>query len=88
MKRKNFSETQIVSILKEYELGMPVSELCRKHQISNGTFYNWKNKYAGMDISELTRLKELEQENRKLKEMYANLSLDHHILKEVLEKKL
>ena len=84
--RKHFSEAQIVSILKEFDAGIPASELCRKHQVSKGAFYNWKSKYAGMSVSELTRLKELEQENRKLKEMFANLSLEHQILKEVIEK--
>jgi len=87
MKKSRFTETQIVKILNEYEGGMSVKDLCREHGISNATFYNWKKKYQGMDVPQLRKLKELEQENQRLKRMYADLSLDHHVLKDVLEKK-
>jgi len=87
MKKSRFTETQIVKILHEYENGVAVKDLCREHGISNATFYNWKKKYEGMDASQLKKLKELEAENKRLKRMYADLSLDHHILKDVLEKK-
>ena len=88
MKGKRFKEIQIVSILKEGEAGVPVSELCRKHGIGQSTYFSWKSKYAGMSAAELKRLKQLEDENNRLKRMYASLSLDHELLKEVLEKKL
>lgn len=87
MKKKRFTQTQIVKILKEAESGVPLPELARKHGISQSTYYNWKAKYGGMDSSELSRLKELEAENRKLKEMFAELSLENRVLKDVLEKK-
>ncbi len=87
MKRSKLSEPQIIALLAESEAGMPVNDLCRKYQISAPTYYKLKGKYAGMNVSELKRLKELEAENRRLKAMYADLSLDHRILKEVLEKK-
>ena len=87
MKKKRFTQTQIVKILKEAESGVPLQELARKHGISQSTYYNWKAKYGGMDSSELSRLKELEAENRKLKEMFAELSLENRVLKDVLEKK-
>jgi putative transposase len=87
MKKSTKSEQQIVAILKEAEAGVPVVELCRQHAISQSTFYKWKAKYGGMDASALRRLKELEDENRKLKQMYANLSLEHQVLKEIVEKK-
>lgn len=88
MKKSKFSEHQIVKILKLQENGLSVGEICKQHGISQGTFYNWKNKYGGMDASMIKRLKELEEENRKLKQMYANLSLENHALKDVIEKKL
>lgn len=88
MKKKRFTETQIVALLKEGEAGMPVAELCRKHGVGQSTYFAWKAKYAGMSLAELKRLKQLEQENSRLKQMYASLSLDHELLKEVLEKKL
>jgi putative transposase len=72
MKKTKFTEAQIIGILKEQEQGMKVSDLCRKHGISDATFYNWKNKYAGMSVDELKRLKELEQENAQLKKIVAN----------------
>lgn len=87
MKKSTTSEQQIVAILKEAEAGVPVVDLCRQHGISQSTFYKWKAKYGGLDASALRRLKELEDENRKLKQMYANLSLEHQVLKEIVEKK-
>ena len=88
MKQSRFTESQIVGILKESESGIPLEELFRKHGISKGTFYKWRAKYSGMDASALKRLKELEDENRRLKQMYADLSLDHRVLKDIVEKKL
>jgi putative transposase len=88
MKRSKFSESQIVKILKEAEKGVPVQELCRQHGFSKSAFYKWRAKYGGMEVSDLKRLKELEAENRKLKEMYAEISLEHKVLKEIVEKKL
>lgn len=87
MKKSRFTETQIVKALKEYELGKSTEDLCRELGINKATFYNWKKKYGGMESNELKRLKELEEENRKLKAMYADLALDHKILKDVLTKK-
>lgn len=87
MKKTRFSESHIVKILKEYEAGKKAQDLCREHGISQATFYNWKKKYGGMDTSQLRKLKELEEENQRLKRMFADLSLDHALLKEVLEKK-
>ena len=87
MKRKRFTEEQIIGILKESEAGMPVKELSRKHGISEGTFYRWKSKYGGMEINEAKRLKQLEDENRRLKKLVADLSLDNQILKEINERK-
>lgn len=87
MKRIKFSESQIIKILKEYEAGRQVNDLCREYSIARATFYNWKKKYSGMDSTQLKRLKELEDENRRLKRMYADLSLDHEMLKDVLGKK-
>jgi putative transposase len=87
MKRSRFTETQIVIILKEAEAGVAVDELSRKHGFSKSTFYKWKAKYGGLNGAQLKRLKELEEENRKLKEMYADLSLEHKFLQDVLQKK-
>ena len=87
MKKSRFSETQVIKILKESEAGMAVDELSRRHGFSKSTFYKWKAKYGGLDVSQLKRLKELEEENRKLKEMYADLSLEYKFLKDVVEKK-
>ena len=88
MKQSKFSETQIVNILKEAEAGISVAELSRKHGFSQSAFYKWKAKYSGMDTSALKRLKELEEENRRLKQMYADLSLEHQALKDIVQKKL
>ena len=87
MKRKRFSEEQIIGILKESEAGAKTKDLCRKHGISDATFYNWKAKYAGMTVSEARRLRELEleHENTKLKKLLAEAELDKAILKEALE---
>jgi putative transposase len=87
MKKSNFTEAQILAILKERESGLSVAELCRKHGISEPTFHNWKKKYAGMTLDELKRLKELEQENARLKKMYSNLSLEYDAIKDLLSKK-
>ena len=87
MKKKRFTESQILKVLKEYEAGKSVEGICREHGISKAAFYNWRKKYQGMDGSQLKKMKELEEENRRLKHMYADLSLDHKLLKEVLEKK-
>ena len=71
MKKSTFTESQIVAVLKEGDAGMPVVDLCRKHGVSNATYYQWKSKYSGVQVSELTRLRELEAENAKLKRIYA-----------------
>ncbi len=86
MKKSRFSETQIVAILKQADAGLKVKDICRKHGISDATYYKWKSKYGGMEASDIKRLKELEDENRRLKQMYAELSLDHKILKDIVEK--
>jgi putative transposase len=87
MKKNKFSEHQILETLKRQEAGMKVADICREMGISQPTFYNWKSKYGGMQASDIKRLKELEEENARLKKMYAELSLDHTIIKEVLSKK-
>tara|TARA_Y100001960_G_scaffold204013_1_gene213088 strand:- start:865 stop:1260 length:396 start_codon:yes stop_codon:yes gene_type:complete len=86
MKKSRFTETQIIKVLKEVEGGRQVKEVCREVGISDATYYTWKSKYGGMSASDLKRLKELEEENRRLKQMYAELSLDHKVLKDVVEK--
>lgn len=88
MRRSRFTENQIVRILKEVESGKMVKEVCREHGISDATYYNWKAKYGGMEVSDIKRLKELEDENRRLKQMFADLSLENRVLKDVIEKKL
>ena len=88
MKRSKFSETQIVSILKKQEAGIKVADICREYQISEPTFYNWKSKYGGMEISDVKRMKSLEGENAKLKKMFADISLENYALKDLIEKKL
>lgn len=87
MKKIRFTETQIVSILKEADAGMKVDDICRKHGISNATYYNWKSKYGGMEASDIKKLKELQGENEQLKKMFANLSLENAALKDLIEKK-
>jgi putative transposase len=88
MKKARFTEQQIINVLKEAEAGMSISELCRKHGISDASFYVWRKKFGGMSETDLKRLRQLEEENRRLKHMYAELSIDHRILKDVVEKKL
>ena len=87
MKKSRFTETQIVSILKEVEAGLKVEQVCRNHGISSATYYNWKSKYGGMEASDVKRLKALEEENSRLKKVYANLSLEHEAVKELIVKK-
>ena len=86
MKRTRFSEEQIAGILKQGEAGMKTAELCRQHGISEGTFYNWKAKYGGMGVTDVQKLKRLEEENAKLKRVVADLTLDNVVLKDLLSK--
>jgi len=86
MKKSKFSESQIVAILREGEAGLPVAQLMRKYGISQATYYNWKAKYGGMTVSEAKRLRALEEENRKLKQIVADLTLDNMALKEIASK--
>lgn len=88
MKKSKFTEAQITYALRQVEAGTPVLEVCRKFGITEQTFYRWKKKFAGMGVAELRRLRQLEEENLKLKQLVADLSLDKHILQEVLSKKL
>lgn len=87
-RKSKFSEQEIVYALKQVEAGVPLAELCRKYGVSEQTFYRWRSKYGGLSASELQRLKQLEQENRQLKKLVADLSLDKHVLQEVLAKKV
>ena len=87
MKKSRYSESQIMAILKEAESGVPVAELCRKHGMSDASFYNWRAKYGGMDASLIKRMKELEAENARLKKMYAESKMDSEILKDALSGK-
>ena len=87
MKKSKFTESQIVFAIKQSETGTPVYEVCRKMGISSATFYNWKKKYGGLGVSELRRLKSLEEESSRLKKLVADLSLDKQILQDVLQKK-
>ena len=87
MKKKRFTEAQIFNILKEFDAGKNIQDLSREHTVSKATIYNWKAKYGGMEMNELKRFKELEEENRKLKHMYADLALDNKMLKDIIGKK-
>lgn len=87
MKSKRFTESQIIRILKEAEGGRPVPDLCREHGMSSASFYKWRSKYGGMDASQLSRVKELEAENARLKKMYADVQLQNEVIKEALAKK-
>ena len=86
MTRRRYTEEQIINILKEAEAGAKVGDLCRRYGMSNASFYNWKSKYAGLTISELKRLRALEEENRRLKQIVADQALDNRVLKELLSK--
>jgi len=87
MKKSKFTESQIFNILKQAESGIKVPDICREHGISQGTFYKWRAKFSGMDVSLMKRMRELEEENARLKRMYANVQMDKEILAEALEKK-
>lgn len=87
MRKSTISEAKIFEILKEGASGIPVDEICRKYSISRATYYKFRSKYSGMELSDLKRLRQLEEENRRLKSMYADLSLEYKIVKDVLEKK-
>lgn len=87
MKRSRFSDSQIIAILKQAEAGSPVPELCREHGVSSATFYKWRTKFGGMDASLMARLRELEDENRRLKKMYADERIKAEIIQEALAKK-
>jgi putative transposase len=88
VKKSKFSETQIVSILREVEAGAKVAETCRKYGISDACYYQWKSKYAGMDVPQLAKMRELEKENARLKKMYAELALVHNAFQDAVAKKL
>ena len=87
MKRSRFSEEQIIAILKEEEAGVPTAEVCRRHGVSSATFYKWKAKFGGLEVSEAKRLRQLEDENAKLKKLLAEAMLDDAMLKEIIAKK-
>lgn len=87
MKRSRFSEEQIIGILKEQEAGMPTADVCRRHGVSSATFYKWKAKYGGLEVSDARRLRQLEDENTKLKRLLADAMLDNAMLKEISSKK-
>lgn len=88
MQRSRFTDKQIIGILNEAEVGVGMVDLCRRHGISQSTFYRWRERYGGMTVSELKRMRQLEDENRRLKQMYADLSLEHAVLKDIVAKKL
>ena len=87
MNKSRYSDSQIISILKQAEAGTPVTELCREHGMSDATFYKWRSKFGGMDVSMMARMKELEEENRRLKKMYAEERLKAEVLNEAMTKK-
>ena len=87
MKKSRYTESQIIGVLKEVDAGRIVEEVCRQHGISSATYYNWKSKYGGMEASDVKRLKELEEENAKLKKMFADVSLENNAFKELVAKK-
>ena len=87
MRKSRFTDSQIMAVLKQAEGGAPVPELCREHGISSATFYKWRSKFGGLDVSQLARMKELEDENRRLKKMYAESQMSADLLKEALSKK-
>lgn len=87
MKKSRYTESQIVGVLKEVDAGRKVEEVCRQHGISSATYYNWKSKYGGMEASDVKRLKELEEENAKLKKMFADVCLENNAIKELVAKK-
>jgi len=87
MRQNRFTEEQIIGVLKQAEAGMKTAEICRQHGISSATFYKWKGKYGGLEVSEARRLRQLEDENRRLKQIVADLTLDNQALKTVLAKK-
>lgn len=87
MKKSRFTDTQILAILKQAENGIPVPDLCREHGMSSATFYKWRSKFGGMDASLMARMRELEQENARLKRMYADVQLRHDVLQKALTKK-
>ncbi|SEO84041.1 putative transposase [Aquisalimonas asiatica] len=88
MRKSRFSESEIVAILKEADAGMAVKDVRRKHGISQATYYNWRSRYGGMEASDLKRMKELQEENRRLKQMYADLSLENTAMKDLINRKL
>ena len=88
MKKSRFTDSQVMAVLKQAESGVPVPQLCREHGISSATFYKWRQRYGGMEASELKRVKELEEENARLKRMYANLAMELDLAKYLIEKKL
>lgn len=88
MKKSRFTETQIVALLKQADAGMPVKDLCRQAGISTPTYYQWKSKYGGLEVSDLKRVKELEAENARLKRLYADLALENAAMKDLITKKL
>ena len=87
MKRSRFSEEQIIAVLKEQEAGMPTADVCRRHGISSATFYKWKSKYGGLEVSDARRLRQLEQENARLKKLLAESMLENEVTREALRKK-
>lgn len=88
MRKSRFTEHQIITILKAVDAGRTVKDVCREHGVSEATYYNWKSKYGGMEASDIRRMKDLEEENAKLKRMYADMALENRALKDVIEKKL